>query len=248
MLRNVNSSNTAHPSHLAATKMGCGPCRPTTTFIRGNKFAIVAIKYFTSQIEAKPLATITLESVKKFVWQNIICRFGVPRILTVDNGKQFDSDNFGNFCRSLETTIAFASVHHPESNGAVERANRVVFSAISKTLYHLRKGKWVEELPKIVWSRNTTASRATGFIPFKLLYREEAMLPEEAKHQSFECQNTLALDEEYSKETIKGTRLEAVQNINKYQEQTKKWRGSQVIRKDLQHRDLVLRKNLMQQM
>jgi hypothetical protein len=68
--------------------------------------------------------------------------------------------------------------------GAVERANRAVFSAISKTLFNLRKGKWVEELLKVVWSHNTTASRTTGFTPFKPLYGEEAMLPEETKHES----------------------------------------------------------------
>jgi len=42
---------------------------------------------------------------------------------------------------------------------------------------------------------------------------------------------TLATDEEYSKEMIESSRLEAVENITKYQEQTKKWRDSQVVRK-----------------
>jgi hypothetical protein len=59
-----------------------------------------------------------------------------------------------------------------------------VFSAISKTLFNLCKGKWVEELLKVVWSHNTTASRTIGFTPFKLLYGEEAMLLEEIKHES----------------------------------------------------------------
>jgi hypothetical protein len=80
-------------------------------------------------------------------------------------------------------SLAVACVYHPKSNGAVERANRVVFSAISETLFSLRKGKWVEELPRVVWSHNTMTSRVMGFTPFKLLYGEEAMLPEEAKHQ-----------------------------------------------------------------
>ena len=106
----------------------------------------------------------------------------MPRTLTVDNGKQFNSDKFKEFYRSIGTKIAFALVYHPESNGAVERANRVIFSTILKTLFNLRKGKWVEELPKVVWSHNTTSSRATGFTPFKLVYGEEAMLPEEVKH------------------------------------------------------------------
>ena len=99
--------------------------------------------------------------------------------MTVDNGKQFDSKNFKEFCKSIGTKLAFALVYHPESNGAVERANRVVFLAISKTLLGLRKGKWVDELPRVIWSHNTTISRTTGFTPFKLLYGEEAMMPEE---------------------------------------------------------------------
>jgi hypothetical protein len=139
--------------------------------------------------------------------------------------------------------LAFASVYHLESNGAIERANRAVFSAISKTMFNLRKGKWVEELPTVVWSHNTTASRATSFTPFRLLYGEEAMLLEEAKLQSLRVlKHALALDEEYSNETIEGTRLEALQDINKYQEQTKKWRDHQVVRKEIQHGDLVLRR------
>jgi hypothetical protein len=117
---------------------------------------VVVVEYFTRWIKAKPLATITSETVKKFFWQNIVCRFGVPRALTVDSGKQFDSDNFKELCRSIGTKIAFASVYHLEFNGAVERANRAVFSAISKTLFNLRKGKWVDELPKVIWSHNTT--------------------------------------------------------------------------------------------
>jgi transposase InsO family protein len=95
------------------------------------------IEYFTRWIEAKPLASITSNAVKKFFWQNIICRFGVPRILTVDNGKQFDSNKFKEFCTSVGTKLAFASVYHPKSNGAVEQANRAVFSARSKTLFNL---------------------------------------------------------------------------------------------------------------
>jgi hypothetical protein len=58
--------NTADTSDLATTKMGHGPCWPPATFARGNKFIVVAVEYFTRWIEAKPLATITSETVKKF--------------------------------------------------------------------------------------------------------------------------------------------------------------------------------------
>ena len=77
---------------------------------------------------------------KKFFWQNIICRFGVPRTLTVDNGKQFDSDKFKEFCKSIGIKIAFASVYHPESNRVVERANRVnILSNIDDLIQPLKR-------------------------------------------------------------------------------------------------------------
>jgi len=174
--------STTHPTHLAPSKMGMDLVGPLPPSQGGNKFAIV--EYFTRWIEAKPLTKIISETVKKFFWQNVICRFGVPRTLTVGNGKQFNSDNFKEFYKSIGTKVAFASVYHLESNRAVERANRVIFLAIAKTLFNLRKGKWAEELPRVVWSHNTIASRTIGFTPFKLLYGEEAMLPEEARHQS----------------------------------------------------------------
>jgi hypothetical protein len=81
---------------------------------QGNyKFTMVAVEYFTRWVEAKPVANITSASVKRFVWQNIVCRFWVPRELTVDNGRQFDSEEFKEFCGSLGIQINFASVYHP---------------------------------------------------------------------------------------------------------------------------------------
>jgi hypothetical protein len=45
----------------------------------------------------------------------------------------------------------------------------------------MARGKWAEELPRVVWSHNTTTSRATNFTPFKLLYGEEAIIPKGIK-------------------------------------------------------------------
>jgi len=54
---------------------------------QGNlKYAVVAVEYFTKWVEAKPLTMITSATVQNFFWQNIVCRFGAPRTLTVDNG------------------------------------------------------------------------------------------------------------------------------------------------------------------
>jgi transposase InsO family protein len=92
---------------------------------QGNfKFVVVAVEYFTKWIGVRPVATITSATIRKFFWQQIICRFGVPKELTIDNGKQFDCQDFRESCRSIGTKLCFASVYHPQANGAVSSIRR----------------------------------------------------------------------------------------------------------------------------
>ena len=99
----------------------------------------------------------------------------------MDKGKQFDLQLFREFYHSVGTKVMFASVYHPQSNGAVERANGIIFGSIKKCLFDQKKGKWADELPKVVWSHNTSESRITKFTLFRLLYGAEAMTLEEVK-------------------------------------------------------------------
>jgi hypothetical protein len=69
-------------------------------------------------------------------------------------------------------------------NGAVEKANYLIFQAMKKILEEEKKGKWADVMPTIEWSHNTTVCRAINFTPFQLMYGAEAMLPEEIKHRS----------------------------------------------------------------
>ena len=65
------------------------------------KFIIAAVDYFTKWAEVEPLATIIEQKIHNFVWRAIICRFGIPRALISDNGKQFDNAKFRDFCAEL---------------------------------------------------------------------------------------------------------------------------------------------------
>nr|GEV46396.1 reverse transcriptase domain-containing protein [Tanacetum cinerariifolium] len=64
------------------------------------KFIIVAIDYFTKLMEANPLDKITGKEVKKFVWENIVCRFGLPTIIMTDNETQLVNDPFKSWCKN----------------------------------------------------------------------------------------------------------------------------------------------------
>lgn len=59
-----------------------------------KKIVLVAIDYFMKWVEVKALANIGDVDVKRFVWKNIVTRFGVPRTLVSGNGLQFDSKAF----------------------------------------------------------------------------------------------------------------------------------------------------------
>jgi hypothetical protein len=177
-----------------------GPLPPA----QGNlKYVLVVVEYFSKWIEAKPLATITSVTVQKFFLQNIVCRFGVSKAITVDNGTQFGAEAFKDFCDRIGTKIHFASVRHLESNGLVERANGIIMIGILKLIFNQPREKWPDELIKVVWSHNTTASRSTGFTPFKLLFGDEAITPEEAKAGSI--RTTASTEDEADYQVTKDT-------------------------------------------
>ena len=68
---------------------------------RNRNFLLVAMDYFTKWVEAEPLANIRDQDVKRFVWWNIITRFGIPNTFVSDNGLQFNSKAFREYCCDL---------------------------------------------------------------------------------------------------------------------------------------------------
>ena len=97
-----------------------------------------------------------------------------------------------------------------------------------------------------MWSHNTTTSRSTGFTPFKLLFGDEAITPEEAKTGSIRVVASAESGSEAAnsveKDALEGIRLQAVENINKYQAETIKWRDRKVRLKNIEPGHLVLRR------
>jgi hypothetical protein len=87
-----------------------------------------------------------------------------------------------------------------------------------KSIFNQPRGKRPDELIKVVWNHNTVVSRSTGFTPFKLLFGDESITMEEAIICSIRI---LASTEDegdcqITKDTIEGTRLQAIEHINKY--------------------------------
>ena len=94
------------------------------------KFLVVVIDYFTKWVEAKPLIVITKTKIQHFVWKNLVCQFGIPRIIISDNGRQFDNKKFKDFYRELGIKNYYSSPSHPQANGQTEVTNRTLLKLI----------------------------------------------------------------------------------------------------------------------
>ena len=140
---NINHQPLALPAvgfrHIGTSAIGKGQC----------KFIIVAVDYFTKWAEAEPFATITEQKIRNFVWRAIICRFGIPRALVSDNGKQFDNAKFRDFCAELGIKNYYSSPAHPQSNRQAEVTIRTLKADLKTKLEDL-KGSWVEYLPEVL--------------------------------------------------------------------------------------------------
>ncbi|KAL2235166.1 UNVERIFIED_CONTAM: Gag-Pol polyprotein [Sesamum indicum] len=108
---------------------------------------------------------------------NIICRFGVPRILISDNGTQFQGKEITSWLKELKIRQNFTSVGHPQSNGQIEVTNRTILQHLKTRIKS--KGSWDEELPGVLWAYRTTPRSSTGESPFCLVYGSEAIIPAE---------------------------------------------------------------------
>ncbi|XP_075636735.1 uncharacterized protein LOC142608971 [Castanea sativa] len=133
---------------------------PFPMAIRQLKFLMVSIDYFTKWVEAEALATITEKNVRDFIWRNIMCRYGIPRVMVSDNGKQFDNDAFRDFCSQLGIKNHYSSLAHPQANRQVEVTNRSLLK-ITKTWLKGAKGIWLKEFPSVLWAYRMTIRTPT---------------------------------------------------------------------------------------
>ena len=143
------------------------------------KFMFVLIDKFSKWIEYMPLVKATSKKAVEFLNQ-IIHRFGVPNSIITDLGTQFTGTTFWDFCDDRSIVIKYVSIVHPRANGQVKRANEMIIDALKKRLYTENDralGRWMKELPAVVWGLRTQPSRNTGVSPYFMVYGVEAVLP-----------------------------------------------------------------------
>ena len=148
---------------------------PFSKEVGNKKYLLICTDYFTKWVEVEPLANIRDMDVKRFIWKNIVTRFGVPNVLISDNDLQFDSKAFRKYCSDLGIKNRYSTPAYPQRNGQAEAVNKVIVNELKKRLDDA-KGRWVEELPHVLWTYWTTPRKSTGETPFSMTYGAEAVI------------------------------------------------------------------------
>ncbi|XP_021735093.1 uncharacterized protein LOC110701771 [Chenopodium quinoa] len=224
--------------------MGVGYFRTIPRGSLPEKWLIVGIDYFSKWIEAEAASNITEQTVRKFIWQNIITRFGIPKVLVFDHGRQFDNLPLRRYTNQFGIKLAYSAVCHPQSNGQAEAANKQILNALKKRVED-QKSKWIEELPGTLWSLRTIEKEATGHSPFELVYGSEAVLPVEIGSESLRVNQFSAEENEHlmkeSLDFLDEIRDSARDRMAAYKQRISKFYNRRVQSRPLKVGDLVLR-------
>uniref|UniRef100_A0A2N9HLW7 Integrase catalytic domain-containing protein n=1 Tax=Fagus sylvatica TaxID=28930 RepID=A0A2N9HLW7_FAGSY len=165
--------------------------------------------------------------------------------IILDNGTQFNSKPFMRYCSKLGIRNIYSSPAYPYSNGQAEASNKTILDGIKKRLEDA-KGRWVEELPNVLWTFRTTTRKSTGETLFSLAYGSEAVIPlkiglptlrtSEWEPEIKDLAQSQALD------LLEERREQVMIRLASYQQQLKKGYNKNVRLRSFQQGDLVLRK------
>ena len=174
-------------------------------------------------------------------------RFGTPHTLISDNGLQFESKAFRQYCSDLGIKNRYSTPAYPQGNGQVETVNKVIVNGLKKRLDDAKE-KCVEELPHVLWTYRTTPRRSTGETPFSMTYRAEAVIPLETRFPTLRTSTFPSNSNdgmlEKSLDLIEERRENAMVQLAYYQHKLKQDYDTNVKLRPLAVGDLVLRKVL----
>jgi len=103
------------------------------------------------------------------ILMEISSRFGRPRQVTTDRGRDFISRLFMTVCGNLFIDFKPVAVKQPQANGMVERVNKTVLHII-QAFCNGDKTKWAPYVRETEYAVNTRISSVTRFTPYELVY------------------------------------------------------------------------------
>jgi transposase InsO family protein len=157
-----------------------------------------------------------------------------------DYGTQFKGAKFVRCCVGFGIQHQSSSIAHPQTNGQVERANGLILQGMSTRMFHDLEAKGRN------WHKiSIVATRDTSF---NLVYEADAVLRPEIYLQSARVayfnEENQAEARELNSNMLEERCNTALANVQKYQQSMKKYYNKSVVQRQLNIRDLVLKKDI----
>jgi hypothetical protein len=150
--------------------------------MKGHRYVLMAMDYFTKWVEAVPLKRMTHCEVVNFVQEHLVYRFGILHILMTDQGPSFMVKQFKVFASSLGIKLLNSSSYYAQANGQAEASNKILIGLIKKKIDE-KPRRWHEVLPEALWAYRASKHGAIKVTPFKLVYGQEDVLSVEVSMQ-----------------------------------------------------------------
>ncbi|XP_044753909.1 uncharacterized protein K02A2.6-like [Coccinella septempunctata] len=128
---------------------------------------LVIIDYYSRYQEIKFLRTTTSAVIINHL-SEIFCRLGIPRSIRADNGPQFASQEFKNYCSHNNIELIHTPPYWPQANGEVENMNRAILKRLQ--IAQANKQNFKTELQKFTMMYNVTPHGTTGKSPSELMF------------------------------------------------------------------------------
>ncbi|XP_070045588.1 uncharacterized protein [Nicotiana tomentosiformis] len=139
------------------------------------QFMLFMTNYVSKWVKAHAYGKVREKEVIDFIWDHIICRFGMPPEIVCYNGKQFIGSKVTKFLEDHKIKRILSTSYHPSGNGQAESTNKTILQNLKKRLIDAN-GRWKEVLAKVLWAYRTTSKSITGATPFSLVYGAEALI------------------------------------------------------------------------
>ena len=162
-------SEPLHPIQVgrAFERIGIDLVGPLPITKQNNRYIIVATDYLTRWPEARAVPDAGANTLAQFIFEEIICRHGTPKIILSDQGRNFISETIRVLCEKFLIRHKFSSPYHPQTNGMVERLNRTLCESLAKV-----KGDddWDLHISAVLLAYRTKKHAMTGYTLFQLVY------------------------------------------------------------------------------
>jgi transposase InsO family protein len=108
-----------------------GPINPPGNHT-GERYIITATKYLTRWVEERAVKDCSATTATHFIFDDIITRFGCPKILMSDQGTHFNNKTIEALNEEFAVHHQKSTPYHPQENGTVEEFNKILETMLTK--------------------------------------------------------------------------------------------------------------------